>query len=116
MEYQVAGRSQPNKTEIHDIQIRALNREINLLVALLRYRKILTSNESGWLEYIKNDPKLALTVDQESLLTNFLDIAPRVVCPRTYEGCLALIRSHKIVGPPSISKNQSGTGIKFNDE
>jgi len=32
-----------SKAELQDVQIRALNRALNLLMALLKYRKIITS-------------------------------------------------------------------------
>lgn len=79
-----------------DTQIRALNRALNLLMALLRRRKILTKNETGWVAYIKSDVRLALTVDKEDLLEKFLDLAAKVPCPRSFEGSIALIRNHQI--------------------
>jgi hypothetical protein len=88
------------ETDKINIQLKALNRAINLLMALLRYRKVLTENEVGWVTYIKNDVRLALTIDSEDLLTNFLDLASRVACPKNHEGAIALIRNHQIVGPP----------------
>jgi len=91
-----------------DIQIRAINRAINVLMALLRYRKVITANEVGWINYLKNDVKLATTVDAEELLTNFLDIASRVACPKNFEGAIALIRNHQIVGVPK-SGNSGAT-------
>ena len=83
-----------------DIQIRALNRALNLLLSLLKYRGVITENEQGWIQYIKNDPKLAISIDQEGILSNFLDIASKAACPKNFEGSIALIRNHKAKGPP----------------
>lgn len=99
-----------SKAELQDVQIRALNRALNLLMALLKYRKIITQNETGWVNYIKNDVKLAVTIDDEGLLTNFLDLASRIECPKSFEGSIALIRNHKIVGPP---KSANIGGVRF---
>jgi hypothetical protein len=107
---QVQSNPVQNKSELQDVQIRALNRALNLLMALLRYRKIITQNETGWVTYIKNDVKLAVTIDDEGLLTNFLDLASRIECPKNFEGSIALIRNHKIVGPP---KSANIGGVKF---
>ena len=100
-----------NKTEFQDIQIRALNRALNLLLALLKYRRSITQNEVGWINYIKNDVKLAVTIDDEGLLTNFLDLASRIECPKSFEGSIALIRNHKIVGPPKTT-----SGVRFQEK
>lgn len=94
-----------------DIQLRALNRALNFVLQLLKYRKVLTANEIGWVSYIKNDVALAKTIDNEGLLTQFLDIASRVSCPKSYEGSLALIRNHKVIGPPSLKKKPKTVGV-----
>jgi len=101
-----------NKADLQDIQIRALNRAINLLMALFKYRKLITPNETDWVNYIKNDVRLAVTIDQENLLTNFLDLASRVECPKNFDGAVALIRNHKVIGPPKSGTSMGG-GVKF---
>lgn len=93
-----------NELEGIDIQLRALNRALNTTLALLKYRKILTSYEVDWIRFIKNNVRFAVAVDNEDLLEKFLDISSRVACPNNLEAALALVRSHQVVGPPTNRK------------
>jgi len=102
---------QKAETEYIDIQIRAINRALNVLMALLRYRKVITENEVSWINYMKNDVSLAKTIDAEGLLANFLDLASRTACPKNFEGSIALVRNHQIVGVPKSGVTNSNKHV-----
>jgi len=89
------------ENEFRDVQIKAINRALNILMSILKYRGVINENEVSWINYLKNDVSLALTIDKEDLLKNFLDVSSRVACPKSHDGSMALIRNHRVIGPPN---------------
>jgi hypothetical protein len=89
------------ENEYRDVQIKAINRALNILMSLLKYKGVINEHEVSWINHLKNNVNLVLTLDKEDLVINFLDLASRVACPKNIDDSIALIRNHKVIGPPN---------------
>lgn len=82
-------------TDYQDMQIKALNRALIMLINILVHKKVMTQQDESWVDRIKLDHKLSKIIDAENLMERVLELTSKVYCPQNCEEAANLARNIK---------------------